>query len=192
MPVKNLAIDVVTASADTSVKDLARTMLDEELGDLVIAEDDKPVGIVTDRDIALAVARYDDLSELSAEAIMTPDPVTIHEDATAVDLPATMADGRVRRIPVVDDDGRLVGIATLDDVVATAGEMLDDAATVIEANPVNSNRKRNISQHSEFPLFMRRRSSKEATQLSLHLYIPFVRKRDSCRQLTTTSHYSFR
>ena len=133
MPVKNLAIDVVTASADTSVKALARTMLDEELGDLVIAEDDKPVGIVTDRDIALAVARYDDLSELSAEAIMTPDPVTIHEDATAVDLPATMADGRVRRIPVVDDDGRLVGIATLDDVVATAGEMLDDVAAVIES-----------------------------------------------------------
>ncbi|AXG09803.1 CBS domain-containing protein [Haloplanus rubicundus] len=133
MPVKNLAVGVVTASADASVKDLARTMLDEELGDLVIAEDDKPVGIVTDRDIALAVARYDDLSELTAEDIMTPDPVTIQEDATAVDLPATMADGRVRRIPVVDDDGRLVGIATLDDVVATAGEMLDDVAAVIES-----------------------------------------------------------
>jgi len=133
MPVKNLAVDVVTASADASVKDLARTMLDEELGDLVIAEDDTPVGIVTDRDIALAVARYDDLSELTAENIMTPDPVTIHEDASAIDLPATMADGRVRRIPVVDDDGRLVGIATLDDVVATAGEMLDDVATVIES-----------------------------------------------------------
>ncbi|AXG06383.1 CBS domain-containing protein [Haloplanus rubicundus] len=133
MPVENLAVGVVTASADASVKDLARTMLDEELGDLVIAEDDKPVGIVTDRDIALAVARYDDLSELTAEDIMTPDPVTIQEDATAVDLPATMADGRVRRIPVVDDDGRLVGIATLDDVVATAGEMLDDVAAVIES-----------------------------------------------------------
>ena len=38
----------------------------------------------------------------------------------------------VRRIPVVDDDGALVGIATLDDVVATVGEMLDDVATVIE------------------------------------------------------------
>jgi Mg/Co/Ni transporter MgtE len=44
-----------------------------------------------------------------------------------------MADGAVRRIPVVDDDGKLVGIATLDDVVATTGEMLDDVATVIEA-----------------------------------------------------------
>jgi len=132
MPVKNLAVDVVTTSKDTSIKDLAQTMLDEELGDLVVAEDNRPIGIVTDRDIALAVARYDDLTDLSAEDIMTPDPVTIHEDATAVDLPKTMAQGRVRRIPVVDDDGALVGIATLDDVVATAGEMLKDVATVIE------------------------------------------------------------
>ncbi len=132
MPVKTLAADIVTASRDTPVRELARTMLEEELGDLVIAEGDRPVGIVTDRDVALTVARHGDLSELTAEEVMTPDPVTIHEDATAVDLPATMAEGGVRRIPVVDDDGRLTGIATLDDVVATAGEMLDDVATVIE------------------------------------------------------------
>ena len=132
MPVKNLAVNITTASKDVPVTELAQTMLDEELGDLVIAEGDEPVGIVTDRDIALAVARYDDLSALTAEDIMTADPVTINEDATAVDLPATMAEGRIRRIPVVDDRGRLVGIATLDDVVATAGEMLHDVATVIE------------------------------------------------------------
>ena len=132
MPVKHLAVNAVTVSKDTSVPELAQTMQDEELGDLIIAEDDTPIGIVTDRDIALAVAQYDDLSELTAAGIMTPDPVTIHEDATAVDLPATMAEGRVRRIPVVDDDGTLVGIATLDDVIATTGEMLKDVATVIE------------------------------------------------------------
>ena len=132
MPVSNLAVDVVTASRETAVKELARMMLEQELGDVVIAEDDRPVGIVTDRDIALAVARYDDLTELTAEDVMTADPVTIHEDATAVDLPATMAEGFVRRIPVVDDEGVLVGITTLDDVVATTGEMLKHVATVIE------------------------------------------------------------
>ncbi|MHB9286486.1 CBS domain-containing protein [Halobacteriales archaeon Cl-PHB] len=132
MPVATLAVEPETASRDTPVRDLAQTMLDEELGDLVIAEDDVPVGIVTDRDIALEVARNDDLDELTAADVMTPDPVTIHQDATAVDLPAAMAEGHVRRIPVVDDDGKLTGIATLDDVVATTGEMLDDVATVIE------------------------------------------------------------
>jgi CBS domain-containing protein len=132
MPVKSLAVDVVTARRDTSVPALARMMQDEGLGDIVIAWDDEPVGIVTDRDVALAVARHDDLSELTAADIMTEDPVTVHQDATAVDLPAAMAEGRVRRIPVVGDDGKLVGIATLDDVVATVGEMLKDVATVIE------------------------------------------------------------
>jgi CBS domain-containing protein len=132
MPVKNIAVAVETAGRETPVVDLARRMLEEELGDLVIAADDRPVGIVTDRDVALAVARHGDVSDLTAEDVMTPDPVTIHEDATAVDLPATMADGHVRRIPVVDDDGKLVGIATLDDVVATTGEMLKDVATVLE------------------------------------------------------------
>ena len=132
MPVKTLSVDVVTVSRDTPVVELARTMRDEELGDLVVEEDRKPVGIVTDRDIALTVADGGDLGDLTAEDVMTADPVTIHRDATAVDLPARMAEGRVRRIPVVDDDGDLTGIATLDDVVATAGEMLKDVATVIE------------------------------------------------------------
>ena len=132
MPVEHPAVDVETARKDTPLAELAQRMLDEELGDLVIAEGDRPVGIVTDRDVALAVARYDDLSALTAADVMARDPVTIHRDATAIDLPATMAEGRVRRIPVVDDDGRLVGIATLDDVVATVGEMLKDVATVIE------------------------------------------------------------
>ncbi|MFD1596394.1 CBS domain-containing protein [Haloplanus litoreus] len=132
MPVQNLAVDVVTTTGDTTVADAARTMRDEELGDLVVAENDRPVGIVTDRDVALAVAEHEDLAALTVADIMTTDPITIHEDATATELPATMAEGRVRRIPVVDDDARLVGIATLDDVVATTGEMLKDVATVIE------------------------------------------------------------
>jgi CBS domain-containing protein len=133
MPVKTLAVEPETALPNTPLDDLARTMREEGLGDLIVVEGDRPVGIVTDRDIAMAVAEFDDLTELTAEAVMTPDPVTIREDAGAVDLPATMAEGRVRRIPVVDEDGILLGIATLDDVVATAGEMLDDVATVIES-----------------------------------------------------------
>jgi len=132
MPVKSLAVDPVTTRPDTSVRAVARMLRDEDLGDLIVVEDRKPIGIVTDRDIALAVADHEDLEPLSVADIMTRDPITIHEDATAVDLPARMAEGHVRRIPVVDDDGVLVGIATLDDVVATIGEMMKDVATVIE------------------------------------------------------------
>jgi CBS domain-containing protein len=132
MPAKTLAVDVVTASRTSTVPELAATMEDEQLGDLIVVEDGKPIGIVTDRDVTVAVSEHEDLSEVTAADIMSKDVVTLHEDATAVDLPAKMAEGRVRRMPLVDDDGNLTGIATLDDVVATVGEMLEDVATVIE------------------------------------------------------------
>lgn len=132
MPVGTLAVEAVTATEDTSVMDLVETMHEEELGCLVIEADHKPVGVVTDRDVMVAMAEFEDLTSVTAAEIMAADPVTIHEDATACDLPAAMADAGVRRMPVVDDAGDLVGIATMDDVVATLGEMLKDVATVIE------------------------------------------------------------
>ncbi|APE95261.1 CBS domain-containing protein [Halodesulfurarchaeum formicicum] len=133
MPVGTLAVDAVTARKNTPLPELVELMRTEDLGALVIVEADKPVGIVTDRDIAMAMADFQDLEAVTAKQVMSADPVTIHQDATACDLPATMAEGHVRRIPVVDDTGDLVGIATLDDVVATVGRMLEDIATVIES-----------------------------------------------------------
>ena len=132
MPVENIMSDAVTAERGTSIKELAETMESEGIGDVVIAEDDRPVGIVTDRDVALAVAKHDDFEGIDADHLMTEDPVTIERDAEAIELPKRMAEGEVRRIPVVDG-GTLVGIATLDDVVATIGEEMEDVATVIEA-----------------------------------------------------------
>jgi CBS domain-containing protein len=133
MPVGTLAVDAVTASKDTAVEELAGTMKNEGVGDVVIVEDEKPVGIVTDRDIALAVGDGSDVSSLTASDLMTEDPLTIEADAEAVELPKTMADGNVRRVPVVDGGGKLQGIATLDDVVSTVGEEMEDISTVIEA-----------------------------------------------------------
>jgi len=108
-------------------------MRDEGIGDVVIAEEGRPVGIVTDRDVALAIAEHGDVTDRDSEQLMTEDPATIHQDAGAVELPVLMAESEVRHLPVVDDDGALVGIATLNDVVATVGEELEDVATVIES-----------------------------------------------------------
>lgn len=133
MPVKHLAVEPVSAPPDASVSQLAGILDEEGVGSVVIEVDDEPVGLVTDRDIAVAVANHDDLDGLHARDVMTEDPVTIDGDAEAVELPKRMAEGRVRRLPVVDDDGTLSGVATLDDVVAASGEELADVATVIEA-----------------------------------------------------------
>lgn len=133
MPVKHLAVDPVTAPPHTSVDRMAEILAEQEVGSIIVEADDQPVGIVTDRDVALSVAEYDDPSELMAEDIMAANPVTIDGDAEAVELPKKMAEGQGRRVPVVDDDGSITGVATLDDVVATTGEELEEIATVIEA-----------------------------------------------------------
>lgn len=133
MPVGHLAVDAQTASPDTPVSELASRMADENIGDLIITEGNQPVGIVTDRDLVLAYARGEDLDALDASDVMTADPVTIHENAEDFQLPETLAESRVRRLPVVDDAGQLVGVVTLDDLVAIIGEEMKDVATVIEA-----------------------------------------------------------
>ncbi|MFC6988019.1 CBS domain-containing protein [Haloplanus sp. GCM10025708] len=132
MSVSSLAVDPITAPPEVPIGDVAELMSTEEVGDVVIVKDDRPVGIVTDRDIALAVAEHGDITELAAADVMSEDPATVSADADPLALPEEMAEERVRRIPVVDD-GELVGIATLDDLVATVGEELEDVATVIEA-----------------------------------------------------------
>jgi len=132
MPVEHLAVEPVVAEPSTPAIRIAKLLRDESVGSVVIERQGRPIGIVTDRDIVMAVADFGGISGQDANDIMTDDPVTIEGDAEAVELPKKMAKTHARRIPVVDD-GELIGVATLDDVVATAGEELGDVAEVIEA-----------------------------------------------------------
>lgn len=133
MPVGDLGPDeVVTADRDATLGDVAETLESENVGAVVVAEDDEPEGLVTDRDVALAVAHGDDVTSRSVEEVMTDEPTTVQEDAEAVELAETIGDSNARRIPIVDDSGELSGIATADDVVATIGEQLDEIADTIE------------------------------------------------------------
>ncbi|MDL5362082.1 CBS domain-containing protein [Halalkalicoccus sp. NIPERK01] len=134
MPVKNLAQeDVVTVERDTEVSEIARTMDDERVGSVVVVEDDEPVGIVTDRTIGLSVGQEDDPASQTAEDLMSEDPETVEADTEAYDLAVRFGEAKVRRLPVVDDGGKLAGIVSLDDLIATSAEQLEEAAKVIEA-----------------------------------------------------------
>lgn len=134
MPVGELGPDdVVTEERDATLTDIAGTFESENVGAVVIAEDDEPVGLVTDRDVALAVADGDGVSERSVEDVMTGDPVTLREDEEAIEIARTVGEHNVRRIPVVDDDEKLASIVTVDDLVSTVGEQLDEVADAIEA-----------------------------------------------------------
>lgn len=133
MPVGDLGPDdVVTADRDSTVGDVVELLDAENVGAVVIADDDEPEGIVTDRDIALAVNESDDVASIPVEEVMTEDPVTLREDAEGIEISRVIEEHNVRRIPVVDDDGTLTGIVTLDDLVATIGEQLDNVSDTIE------------------------------------------------------------
>ncbi|WP_101296126.1 CBS domain-containing protein [Halegenticoccus soli] len=133
MPVGHLGPDdVVTATRDTPVDEIIAQLAAESVGAIVITEDDKPVGIVTDRDVVLALNETEDFTSLTAADVMTEDPVTLQEGEEAMEISRTIEEHHVRRIPVVDENGTLTGIVTLDDLVATIGEQLDNIAETIE------------------------------------------------------------
>lgn len=125
--------DVVTAPPDEPMHRVATRMREERVGCVVVLEDDAPVGIVTDRDVAVRLAADQlDPAAMTANDTMTEDPVTVEADSGVFDLCQLLGDEAVRRAPVVEDD-ELVGIVTLDDLtVLLTGEM-GTLAGVIQA-----------------------------------------------------------
>lgn len=112
---------------DTPVRDVASMMLDNDCGQIpVVDEQGKPLGVVTDRDIAIrVVARGGDGSTTAGDAMTTPIK-TVREDSELKDCVCLMEEAQIRRVPVVDASGKLAGIVALADI-ALAGK---DQATV--------------------------------------------------------------
>ena len=115
-----------TVEISTSVVEAARIMKTEDVGPVPIVEGDRLVGMVTDRDIALrVVAEGKDPQSTPVGEIASRDLVTIDPDQSLDEAGRLMAQHQVRRLPVVEEDGRLVGIVAQADI-AQAG---DDSRT---------------------------------------------------------------
>lgn len=134
MSVEDLARDdPVTATPDASLEDVATAMRDEQVGSVIIENDKHPVGIVTDRDLALRTYAEDgDATAQKAEDVMTEDPHCVDCEAGMFELTEAMRDNSVRRVPVTDDD-ELTGIITLDDLNRLLTDEQGNLAEVIEA-----------------------------------------------------------
>ncbi|QLG64341.1 CBS domain-containing protein (plasmid) [Halorarum salinum] len=125
--------DVVTADPDERVSDVVARMAEENVGSVVVVEEGRPVGIVTDRTVALALHGTPDVAEKQVEDLVPEDLVTATTDASVFDAVDTMREAGIRRLPVVGEEGDLEGIVTLDDVVVLLCSELGDAAEVIES-----------------------------------------------------------
>lgn len=108
--------DVRVVAPNQTLQDAARLMGELDIGALPVAEDEKLVGMITDRDIAVrAVARGRGPDTPVREA-MSQDIKYCFDDQTTDEVTSNMADIRVRRLPVVDRNKRLVGILSLGDL----------------------------------------------------------------------------
>ena len=124
-----------TIDAGQSVAYAAKMMRDEDVGLAPIVEDDKLIGMLTDRDIAIRVVaegRNPDevtVREVASRQVVTVDPQQDLDEALRI-----MAKHQVRRLPVVEDDGKLVGIVAQADV-AGEGDDKRTGALVEEISP---------------------------------------------------------
>ena len=125
--------NVTTANRDTPIFEVARLMRDEDIGALpVIGENGKLEGIVTDRDLVVEGLTADKPeAELRAEDCMTDDLFTANQNDRLVDVINEMGDNQVRRVPVVDGRGRLVGIIAMADI-ATQTNKDDELEEALE------------------------------------------------------------
>jgi CBS domain-containing protein len=113
------------ACADTSVQEVARMMEKDDIGAVPIGRDDKLVGMLTDRDIALrVVARGLDPAHPTAEAVMTKGIVWCRLSSSVEDAIHLMDQKQIRRLPVIDDNKRLVGMLSLGDIAHSVSREL--------------------------------------------------------------------
>lgn len=126
---------VVTVHPQTTVLGAARKMMEHCVGALVIADGDgaSPRGIITDRDLLYLVSESLDPKQATVGCFVQEELCTVSVGDSLSDVTASMRKHGVRRLPVTDLEGRLVGLVSLDDILVVLGrEMSDVAGTVSE------------------------------------------------------------
>ena len=139
--------DVASCTAEITALHAARLMRDHHVGDLVIldenSDDGTPIGIVTDRDIVVEVLARDlDPTKVTVRDIMRV-PLVIARASEEVEqaLERMRAHG-VRRVPMLDDEGRLAGIVSLDDLLRRLATDAEALAEVIAREQDREHRAR--------------------------------------------------
>ena len=135
--------DVTMASPDETLQRVARRMAALDVGALPVGENDRLVGMITDRDIAVRGIAEGKGPTAKVRDVMTPEVKYCFVDELVKEISSNMAEIQVRRLPVLDRDKRLVGILSLCDIAVS-----DDPDPAIEAL---SGISRPINAASQYP-----------------------------------------
>lgn len=132
MQISDVMTDTVSYVPPTAtIKEAARIMRDDDIGILPIAENDRLIGMVTDRDIVVrGMADGKDPDAMHVRDVMSDHVLYCYLDQSAEAVAANMAENQIRRLPVLNRDKRLIGIVSLGDLsahhVREAGHALEE------------------------------------------------------------------
>ncbi|ACP38875.1 CBS domain-containing protein [Saccharolobus islandicus] len=116
--------NVVTVSKNTVLREVTRIMTDNNVGSVIVVDNGKPIGIITERDVVRAIGKGRSL-DVKAEEIMTASLITIKEDSPITGALSLMRTYNIRHLPVIDHDGNLRGIISIRDIARAIDDILE-------------------------------------------------------------------
>lgn len=139
--------DVIILRREDTVLDAAKTMRQHHVGDVVVVEERDgvriPVGIVTDRDLVVEIMATElDQAVITVGDIMEPELVSVKESVGIFEAVQYMRSKTIRRLPIVDENGALVGILTIDDLLELLSEELLALAKLVSYQRQKETRRR--------------------------------------------------
>jgi CBS domain-containing protein len=148
MPIGDICVpDVVTCSRDTKIDEVAQLMRQHHVGDVIVTEESKgkriPVGIITDRDIVASVIAVKlDPAVFTAGDLVSRPIIKVREEIGVFEAIQQMRKHGVRRMPVVNPEGALVGIITIDDLIELLADEMGELAKLISKEQAEEVRRK--------------------------------------------------
>jgi len=125
--------EITTLPSTATVLDAAKFMTDMNVGSIIVTDNNRPRGLVTDRDVvAKVIAQGKDSRSIKIGEIMVSPVVTISEDKDIIDATQIMSAHGIRRLPVTGSNGMLAGVISLDDVLLVLGKEMQNIATTLK------------------------------------------------------------
>lgn len=127
--------EVDLVEPEESVQVAASRMNSRNVGTLMVLDaESQPIGILTDRDLAIrVVGKGLDAFNTTVREVMSPAPASVREDASIESALSLMRVGPFRRLPVVDEDGRLAGLLSLDDILDLLSEEFTEIGQLVRS-----------------------------------------------------------
>lgn len=125
-----MTTDVACVQRTDTVQQTAKIMQTRNVGSVPVCEDNKVVGMITDRDITLSAVAAGQGIHATVESCMTPEAVSCSPDTDAHEAADLMAKHQIRRLPVCDSSGNLVGICAISDL-ATVDIHINEAGDAL-------------------------------------------------------------